>query len=173
VPDEDRAHSFESSRQLAVDGGRPDLHPGASRFDRRIGDHRQRAGRRDAGEFPDGVRIVRREPGDRRKRALVQGERPRHRLATGIGGEHRLPTEQGLQQLEGESWHRALELGGTLLVGGACRIHRTAQGGDGVVDPGDARAFGVPGGRLGVSLPVGVPGLVAAVGRHTLHQRAR
>ena len=105
--------------------------------------------------------------------AFVQGERPGDRLAAGIDGEHRLPTEQGLQQLEGESGHRALELGGPLLVGGACRIHRAAQGGDGVVDPSDARALGVPGCRLGVSLPVGVTGLVAAVGRHALHQRAR
>ena len=85
-------------------------------------------------QVPDRGCIVGREPGHRRKRAFVQSERPRHGLAAGIDGEHRLPSEQRLQQIEGELGHRTLERAGTLFVGRACRIHRTTQGGECAVD---------------------------------------
>ena len=71
--------------------------------------------------------IVGRKPGYGRQCSFVQGERPGDRLATGFDGEHRLPTEQDLQQLESESGHCTLQLGGSLLVGGACRIHRACS----------------------------------------------
>ena len=61
------------------------------------------------------------------ERGFVQSERPGDRLTAGIDGQHRLPIEQGLQQLERGSGHRPFELSRPLLVSGACPIHRTAQ----------------------------------------------
>ncbi len=79
-----------------------------------------------------------------------------------------------LQQLEDESGHRALELGGPLLVGGACGIYRATQGGDGVVRPEQRSAARLPWQPLRHLVarrrnrPRSRP-----VGRHALHQRAR